>query len=239
MFIEQMWASVHSVNSLVKHILDKNKFPTNQSTKKILKAKTCHTKSKKENIEIVSALIQSQRIKPLVLFFIEEMYRFNFDESSSANPTLAEIQYSPSIERLRDINLMHHTFGVLNKMVEEIGLKYGLYSDYFFITALLHDFGKSVSLKEHYEIPLDINHAEASGEYLRKILHSRDDISSSSLKILNILDVVMQAQHSKTVENTFYAIDTKKENEELKIRILEALKKSDSAQRRDEEISLL
>jgi len=230
----QFWASAFNVSSLINFISKKRMRP-NRSLEKgvVLLEELSISKSKKENLDIFKTMIHSKILSSLAQVLFEDLYKYNFDNSSSVNPRM-EIKKNATkkdSDKHQDVSLFVHTLGTTNEMQKLIGNKFGLYSDLFLILALVHDSGKSNKLKNDMQIDLSVVHNEASRVYLeRKVLEDKS-ISVYYRNIFERVYSVLDAHHSKEKENLFYGTATDEDDNVLEIELIRFLKMADSNQR--------
>lgn len=228
---QDFWASIYGTTTIISAIQKKrhSRIPVSSSASKSLIFDVCNTKNK--NIENFTNLISNKKLKVIAKQLISDTYKFNFESSKSVDSNITGMELNYNLESLQNINLLEHSFGVLNVMIDILDQKYGIYSDFFFIAALVHDFGKSVSLKKHYEIDLSIPHHEASSEYLKKIYKRDKSITDYYCKLLQAICDVFDAHHNSSLENQFHALKKEEENKEFHILIIKFLKMADTKQR--------
>lgn len=237
---EDFWATMHCTSTLLSKISSKraNAKKYHSDGVSVFSHELSVTKSKHENIELFVSMISSKCLKSLSETMISDMYKYDFDNSSSVDSKIEGLTNNSSLEALVSVSLLFHSFGVLNMMHSIIDKKFGLYSDFFYIAGLAHDFGKSNKLKNTYGIDTDIPHHEASAEYLKRISYKDKNISKYYKDLLNIVCEVFEAHHTRNLENLFYATKREEESKEFQILVMKYLKQSDSMQR-EYELELL
>lgn len=237
---EDFWATIHCTSTLITKINDKRVSENKDLSEGIVvnDMELSVSNSKKENIELFLNLISNKSLKPLAQTLITDMYKYDFDASSSVDSDIEDFDENKNLKKLGSISLLQHSFGVLNMMSKVIDRKFGLYSDLFFIAALVHDFGKSNSLKSKFNIDISIAHHEASSEYLKRVSYRDKKITQYYRGLLEMVCEVFEAHHTKNLENLFYATKKEEDSKELQILLMKYLKLADSMQR-DIELEML
>ncbi|WP_294961573.1 HD domain-containing protein [Sulfurimonas sp.] len=230
------WASVHCTSVLIEKINKKRVLTNKMPSKGIVveDEELSVAKSKKANIELFVKLMSNNSLRPLAKNLIEDMYKYEFDNSSSVDFNIENFDDNIKLKQLAAISLLEHSYGVFNIMKKIIDKKFGLYSDFFFIASLAHDSGKSHKLKEAIVIDLDISHHIASSQYLKKIVYQDNLISPYYKSLFEVVCDVFEAHHTKVSESLFYGVKKEEDNKELQILIMKYLKQADSKQRERE-----
>jgi len=107
----------------------------------------------------------------LYIKLFEDMSKFDFINTSSVTDSSDNL-----ISNHGTTMLYKHLFNTFREMVEI--LKRGnssLQKDIFYLLALLHDFGKSHELCNHYNIDLSHKHHVRSALYFESIIEEEDD----------------------------------------------------------------
>ncbi len=232
---DNFWAALHGTITMVNAIQNsresKPSIPTaQQNFKEVLSCKN----SKDENINTFVDFINSKNLKNFVKKLISDMYEFDFINATSVDYGITGVVAQEKYKLLSKIDLLEHSFGVINQISKIIGRTYGLYSDYFYLAALTHDFGKSTNLLKSYEIDSSLKHHEASAEYLRRLARIHPELTSHSRELLEVVIEVIDAHHSPELEKHFYGVKSNEDNKELHLIMIDKLKQADKLQRESE-----
>jgi len=131
--------------------------------------------------------------KNIYLKIFEDMSEFNFIDTSSVTDNGDDL---PSI--YGSIFLYEHTMNSFKCMFEYLQQEQRIQIDLYLLIALLHDFGKSHSLCEHYGIKLSDSHCIRSAKYFKIIIENNNDDSSFEIDetSFNIIYKTIYNHHS-------------------------------------------
>jgi len=237
----QFWRGLRNISKITKLInekrqIDKKSYYLNSQNKTILSIKY----NKEQNLISLKRVLRNKKVFELFGSIINDMYKFNFINSSSVDSTIKKsINCANDLDYLERINLLEHSFGVVNQMNIVADTSYGRVFDFYMLAALVHDFGKSPNLRKHYSISSENGHHKASAEYLeRKKIELKDNIDKFEIDMLNLVIEAIRVHHDNIklisvpteIENV---LEDMKKNE-LQNLILEFLKKADISQRKKE-----
>ncbi|MFA6195381.1 MAG: hypothetical protein WC656_01900 [Sulfurimonas sp.] len=158
--------------------------------------------------------------KKLYIKLFEDMARFNFRTCASVTDNS---HYLPS--EYGHITLYQHTINTFDQMILIVKTHqdYQIQKDLYLLIALLHDFGKSHELCEHYKIELEKGHWIRSAAYFKKIVNDElDEHLNIDAASFNIIYDTLFSHHSQTK-------DEQKNN-----KFLNALELADSGARKFE-----
>ncbi len=237
----QFWRGLRNISKITKLInekrqIDKKPYYFNSQDQTILSIKF----NKEQNLISLKRVLKNENIFELFGSVINDMYKFEFINSSSVDSTIQKSFYCTNdLDYLERINLLEHSFGVVNEMNIIADKSYGRVFDFYMLAALVHDFGKSPSLRNHYSLSSEKGHHKASAEYLeRKKIELKDNIKKFELDMLNLVIEAIRIHHDN---NSLISVPTEIENiledmkkNELQNLILEFLKKADVSQRKKE-----
>lgn len=234
---ELFWGSIHATSSVIEVLVEKN-VSNSESKNEFTDHLLSLTSTKEENLLSFLDVIQNKSLREICADMVSDMYLYDFDNTSSVmGEKITEERINmTNHDILMHITLMQHSFGVVNKMYKLVGQKYGTYSDLFLVIALLHDFGKSIRLREDWFIDKSLDHEVASAEYLRKV-YIQSGIDKNYVKMLEKVCSVLEAHHSKDKQNEFYPIKKGQDDDtgkQLEIMLLEKLCEADKLQRVEE-----
>jgi len=149
-------------------------------------------------------ILNNKIIAKLIANVLGDMYRFNFKEDSSVQRAFDKSRYSENdLDRLEAVNLLYHSFGVVNKMIEIIPATYNIFRDYFILAALAHDSGKSRALREEYAVSDENGHHKSSADYLiLRYGKIRGGFPKEELDLLQVVCDAIRVQHdADNIEN--------------------------------------
>ena len=237
----QFWIGMQNISKITKLInekrkVDKKSYYLSRQDEMILSINF----NKEQNLISLKEILKNKQVYELFGYVINDMYKFDFINSSSVDSTIQKSFYSTNdLDYLERINLLEHSFGVANEMNIIADISYGRVFDFYMLSALVHDFGKSPQLRSHYSLTSEKGHHKASAEYLeRKKLELKDNLGKFELDMLNIVIAAIRVHHDN---NSLISVPTEIENvfedmkkNELQNLILEFLKKADNSQRKKE-----
>jgi hypothetical protein len=171
------------------------------------------------DLKYVLGIIDGYRKIYIKLF--EDMSNFDFMGSSSVTDG-----YDTSTSTHGDVKLYEHTLGTFDQMVAIVNSSndYKIQKDLYLLIALLHDFGKSHKLCEHYKIVIgEDNHCIRSAKYFKKITNESEELEMDHVSFKIIYDTLFT--HHKE-----WGIDDLKQNNKF----LVALKQADGNARATE-----
>jgi len=248
--VESLWLSMGNA-SLLADIISKKKARIRQISEDNSKSKTLKDDmldifhDRKINEKIMIGFFQSKQMKLFALELTRDMYESDFNVCSSVVPKIekSNILVDESYEATSNSTLLEHTFGVVNMMKKICETRYGLYGDFFYLSALVHDFGKSFVLNTKYSLDHTLKHHQKSAEYLKIIVENTKNLSSFHKDIIlkNVVPVI-DAHHTdelrKKILGTDESLKSSKKEEylqnsptEFKKRLLSALIAADTQQR--------
>ena len=232
---EDFWASVHCTSTLLDKIASKRKTARKNEQYILQKSEGLLSVaySKKENIDGFISLIRMKHFKVMAEIMMLDIYKYRFDEYSSVNGNSTMV-LNERLEKLKSISLKQHTFGVVNELYKLITMRYGIYSDVFYIAALAHDFGKCDALVQDYNMDSSLEHHKASAEYVKKIALKAGEkvvINNHDNSLINTIFDVLNAHHTEDDAKMFHAMKTGEENKTLHIEVINKLKEADQNQR--------
>lgn len=247
---ESLWLSMGNA-SLLADVISKKKARTkliseDNGKSKMLKVDMLNIFHDREiNEKIMIGFFQSKQMKLFALKLTRDMYENEFNLCSSVVSKIdkSNIPVNESYATTSNSTLLEHTFGVVNMMKRVCETRYGLYGDFFYLSALVHDFGKSFVLNTKYSLDHTLKHHQKSAEYLKIIVENTKDLSSFHKDIIlkNVVPVI-NAHHSNELRKSILGTDEsqkslKKEEQlqnsptEFKKRLLNALIAADTQQR--------
>ena len=226
----ELWASVLTVSKILTAIDAKRDSSRLENRVKYENSFLDIKKSKEQNILNFTSLFEHSEVKSIAKEIIEDLYKFDFENTPSFSSKMAQNDSVFDSSARENISLKEHSFGTLNQMRRFIGKKFGIHSDFFFIIAIVHDYGKSLKLKTDKKISLSYSHHTASAAYLKMIIISRQNLSNNLKVFFNKVCTVLEAHHTPELANRFFAVEKNENNMEMEILLLDNLKKADYAQ---------
>ena len=236
---KEFWMSVNNISKVTKLInekrkVDKNIYTSNIQTFIVLDFNL----TKEQNLMLLKNVLKNTKLFELFGYIINDMYKFDFINTSSVDASIQSNNYNTNdLDLLEGINLLEHSFGVVNQMNSKIDKSYGQVFDFYLLAALVHDFGKNPQLRNNYFLSSEKGHHKASAEYLEQ---KRDELSESfgkfELDMINLVIEAVRVHHdnlniSIKIPNNLSSIVDKIDNNELQNIILKFLKESDISQR--------
>ena len=231
---DDFWNATNNMISCMDKILAKRKNKRNAE-----KSKACFSEilldtklSESENSTNLKKKVIDHNALIVLDSLIKDMYQYNFAKSSSVGGKIKNLTMNGSVEKLKTINLLEHSFGVVNFMNKIISKRYGGYTDLFLILAIVHDFGKSEELRKAFMLDSTFGHWKASSQYLESKVKSLK-IASHYEKLIQIAVEVVNVHHDKDASIIFNPIGNKNKKSFHQL-LLTKLIEADSEQREAE-----
>ena len=231
---DNFWKSTSNLISCIKKV-QSHRETTNSNQKNDIEpyASFLDVKlSKEENINSVQKRVLDSTASLILCSLIEDMYKFDFASSSSVGGKIANLTMNISLEELKSIDLLEHSFGVANFMEQIVAKKYGSFTSLFLILALVHDFGKSKKLNKAFMLDSEFGHWKASAQYLSAKVKTLK-VSPYYEKLIGIIFEVVNSHHDKNADTIFDSIENKDERSFHKL-FLSKLIEADIKQREAE-----
>ena len=237
---KQFWMGISNISTVTTMINSKRNnqkhvyFNTQEIENQILQ----HKKTKEENLISLRKILKNKNIFDLYGSVMNDMYKFKFSDESSVDYTIQKTCHSVGdLDKLSRISLLEHSFGVFNQMYLSNKSTYGQFSDFFLLSALIHDFGKSPTLRTEFNLSSDEPHHKNSAKYLELKIDTlkKNFTKEEKLTLGYVVDAIRVHHDNFNKISSIPLIDKTKEDqfEENSFRqiILDFLKVADSKQR--------
>jgi len=123
-----------------------------------------------KNFNNVTSVLADKSLAMIFEFLLLDIDKFWFDANSSVNQNTQPFGLHIELDRLMDVNLKFHTFGVFNYACNLDVKQINRIKDYIILACFAHDFGKSIKLCAEYDLDFTKPHYEVSADYLKKVI---------------------------------------------------------------------
>lgn len=232
---KQMWLELNNI-IIVTDNINKKRAKADISYGEVSKGAILNqNKSIDHNFSALSSVLVKQDLRKMFMYILADMYEYHFWKASSVDASLViGAHIITNYDSLKKVNLLEHSFGVFNQMHKLDIKKYGVFTDFFLLAALTHDFGKSVELRTKYGLSEKDPHHKNSSYYLIEKLKEEEfaiTLSGANLQTYYAVADAIRLHHDKAKPIASLDSDEEESLDKFRDLVLKFLKEADHAQR--------
>lgn len=237
---KQFWLGMSNISTVTAMINKKRKIKDHLycNSQEVSNHILDYRKTKEENLIALRKILKNKNIFDLYGSVVNDMYKYQFSEESSVDYSIQKSLYSVSeLDKLGQISLLEHSFGVFNQMYLADKSTYGQFNDFFLLSALIHDFGKSSKLRTEFHLSSEDKHHKNSAKYLQQKIDSlkKNFTKEENITLGYVVDAI-RIHHDNLNKITSVHMTNEKEEQQFEENsfhqiILDFLKAADLKQR--------